>query len=184
MTRTNARFVAASVVALGLGAGCAQKAPEPAITAAPPAGPVAAASGEDAAAKATTEQAVARVVANLMRIHFEYDSDVLTEDARRALSDNAGILAAHPSIRVEVQGHCDARGTTEYNLALGQRRAESVVQYLERSAVSGAQVRAISFGKEKPRDARDSEEAWAQNRRVEFRVLVDAGLASVSGTVE
>lgn len=166
-----------------LAGGCAKKAPEPELAAAPPARP-ATASDDAAAATTTTEQAVARVVANLERIHFAYDSDQLVGDSLAALTDNARILRAHPEIKVEIQGHADARGTTEYNLALGQRRADAVVAYLVRSAVSESQVRSVSFGKEKPLDARQSEEAWAQNRRVEFRVTAASPVASVVGTVE
>lgn len=173
-----------SVLLLGASAGCASKGPEADIRPAARAA-ASAPSGADAAAPATTTaQAIAQVAANLERIHFEYDSERLTADSLKGLADNARILAAHREISVEIQGHADARGTTEYNLALGQRRAESVVAYLTRSGVPATQVRSVSFGKEKPRDARDSEEAWAQNRRVEFRVLEAPSIASVRGTVE
>lgn len=182
MLRTNTlRFSTLTLAAL-LAGGCAKKAPEPELTAAPAARPVPATT--DAAATTTTEQAVAAVVANLERIHFAYDSEQLVGDSLAALTDNARILGAHPEIKVEIQGHADARGTTEYNLALGQRRADAVVAYLVRSAVPATQVRSVSFGKEKPLDARQSEEAWAQNRRVEFRVTAASPVAKVVGTVE
>lgn len=182
MTSTRSYLITlTAALALGTSA-CAKKSPEPDL--ARGALPAAAARADVGAQATTTDQAMAQVAANLERIHFEYDSERLTADSMRALADNARILGAHPDISVEIQGHCDARGTTEYNLALGQRRAESVVSYLVRSAVPSTQVRSVSFGKEKPRDARDSEEAWAQNRRVEFRVLKAAAIASVHGTVE
>ncbi len=183
MTMRNHLLTLTSAVLLSTSVACAQKSAEPDIRPAATAAGASSASA-DASKATTTEQAMAQVAANLARIHFEYDSDRLTADSMKALSDNARILAAHRDIRVEIQGHCDARGTTEYNLALGQRRAESVVSYLVRSAVPQTQVRSVSFGKEKPRNARDSEEAWAQNRRVEFRVLEAPAMASVHGSVD
>jgi peptidoglycan-associated lipoprotein len=98
---------------------CAKKTPaieEPRL------GAQAAAAQKPAPVPETKAEAVARVVENLARVHFPFNSEMMTEDSRDALSENARILIAHPSIVVEVQGHCDERGTTEYNLALGQRR--------------------------------------------------------------
>jgi peptidoglycan-associated lipoprotein len=130
----------------------------------------------------TTPEAVARIVENLARVHFPFNSEMMTEDSLEALRENARILIAHPSIIVEVQGHCDERGTTEYNLALGQRRAEAVRKYLVRSGVPASHVRTLSLGKETPFATGEGETVWAQNRRVEFRVSSANDVSAVRGT--
>lgn len=107
----------------------------------------------------------------------------MTEDSRNALLENAKILAAYPTIHVEIEGHCDDRGTTEYNLALGDRRAESVRKYLVTSGVATSRVRTLSLGKEKPLSIGQGESVWAQNRRAEFRVVALNDLSAVGGSV-
>lgn len=124
-----------------------------------------------------------RLAANFKRVNFDYDSAVLTATSREALAENARILAAHPAIRVEVQGHCDERGTTDYNLALGDRRATVVRDYLAAQGVSPARVTALSYGEERPLAPGAGEVVWAQNRRAEFRVLTGAD-GMVAGTID
>jgi peptidoglycan-associated lipoprotein len=126
--------------------------------------------------------AVAHLRDNFARVYFETDSASLGSEARAALADNAGVLARHRDIKVEVQGHADERGTTEYNLALGQRRAASVVTFLQGQGVDDARLAAISYGEELPIAAWSAETAWAANRRAEFRITW-GGSADVSGTV-
>lgn len=107
---------------------------------------------------------------NFERVNFEYDSARLTDAAKAALQSNAAIMLAHPEISVEVQGHCDERGTTEYNLALGERRAAAVREYLALQGVQKARATTVSYGEERPLASGSSESVWAQNRRAEFKI--------------
>lgn len=108
---------------------------------------------------------------NFERVNFAFDSSSLDGPSRAALARNAEIMTAYPSLRVEVQGHCDERGTTNYNMALGQRRAASVTSFLSSQGVASSRLVAISYGEERPLSRGDSESIWAQNRRAEFRLL-------------
>jgi peptidoglycan-associated lipoprotein len=110
----------------------------------------------------------AEVAKNLQVVYFEYDSFTLSDGARSALDANAKLLRSNPGLSVSLDGHCDERGTVEYNQALGQKRAEAVLQYLVDQGLSGDRFRAVSYGKERPVDEGHDESAWARNRRVEF----------------
>src|SRR4249920_1946273 len=101
---------------------------------------------------------------------FEYDSSELTSDAQRALNDNAGVLKQYAAWTVTIEGHCDERGTAEYNLALGERRAVTARAYLVSLGVSADRLRTVSYGKEFPFDAGHDEAAFIQNRRAHFVV--------------
>jgi peptidoglycan-associated lipoprotein len=103
-------------------------------------------------------------------IHFEYDQATLTDQARAILDRHAGWLKAHPSAKVMIEGHCDERGTVEYNLALGDRRARAAHEYLVGVGVPAAMLRTTSYGKERPLDPGSNEAAWAKNRRAHFTV--------------
>ncbi|MBS0273521.1 MAG: peptidoglycan-associated lipoprotein Pal [Proteobacteria bacterium] len=98
-------------------------------------------------------------------VHFDYDAYNITSEDRSVLQRQAAWLAKYPSIRVTVEGHCDERGTREYNLALGARRANSVKEYLVSLGVSAGRVETISYGKERPICTQSDESCWAQNRR-------------------
>ena len=100
--------------------------------------------------------------------YFDYDSATIRPDAREALQKSADFLKNYPSARVAVEGHCDDRGSTEYNLALGQRRANAVKQYLVSLGIPADQVVTTSWGKEKPFCAEPNESCWQQNRRGHF----------------
>lgn len=130
---------------------------------------------------AATQAAMDRVLANFARVHFETDQASLGADARAILAENARLLADHPSIRVEVQGHADERGTVDYNLALGDRRAEAVVRALTAMGVSPTRLATISYGEERPLASGSTEVVWSENRRCEFRVTAGA---EVRGTTE
>jgi peptidoglycan-associated lipoprotein len=117
------------------------------------------------------DRAVAAVVANFERVHFALDSSRLDGEARAALSANAELLKRYPTVRVEVEGHADERGTVDYNLALGQRRAAAVVDHLRDAGVSVHQLRTVSLGEEMPLQRGSGEVAWSANRRAEFVVL-------------
>ncbi len=101
----------------------------------------------------------------LRDVYFDYDSAELSADARQALAANARFLGDHASFAVTVEGHCDERGTTEYNLALGDRRATATRQYLAQLGVDGGRMEGISFGEERPSCTLSAEGCWSQNRR-------------------
>lgn len=101
-------------------------------------------------------------------IHFDYNSSSVGAEYRDKLKTDAKTLIADPSLRAEVEGHCDKRGTNEYNLALGAERAKSVAKLLVEYGVNRSQVTTISYGEEIPLDPRDTEEAYAKNRRAHF----------------
>ena len=103
-------------------------------------------------------------------IYFEYDSAALKGTALETLKANAQYLKDHPNIEALVAGYCDERGTVEYNLALGQKRAKEVREYYIRLGVSAKSLATISYGKEKPFCAESNETCWASNRRAETRV--------------
>jgi len=109
--------------------------------------------------------------AELVTVYFGFNTSDLTDEVRQALSNNAEYMRIHPDIRVQIEGHCDERGSTEYNLALGERRALSVKQYLSKIGVDPDRMEIISYGEERPADMGSSEQAYAHNRRAEFRIL-------------
>ncbi|MGC6518325.1 MAG: peptidoglycan-associated lipoprotein Pal [Candidatus Puniceispirillaceae bacterium] len=96
---------------------------------------------------------------------FGYDSSQLSAEAMATLDAQAALLNAKPSFRVKIEGHADERGTREYNLALGERRASATRDYLVAKGVDGSRVRIVSYGKERPAVIGSNEEAWAKNRR-------------------
>src|SRR5210317_1577636 len=99
--------------------------------------------------------------------YFEFDRSDLSAEARAALVHHANYLKSNPSARYRLEGHADERGTREYNLALGERRAQAVERYLQVQGVSSNQLETISYGEENPADTRTTEAAYALNRRVE-----------------
>jgi peptidoglycan-associated lipoprotein len=98
-------------------------------------------------------------------VFFEFDSAQLTKDAQEKLGAVADILVKHPELKVRVEGNADERGSEQYNLALGQRRADAAKKYLDNLGVKGEQITAISFGAEKPKNPGHDEAAWKENRR-------------------
>lgn len=104
----------------------------------------------------------------LSTIYFDFDKYDLRPEALQTLAMNAQGLKSHPEATVIIEGHCDERGTVEYNLALGDKRAKAAREYLVSLGVAPAQLSTISYGKERPVDSRHNEEAWAKNRRAEF----------------
>tara|TARA_Y100001970_G_scaffold260448_1_gene342541 strand:- start:3545 stop:4078 length:534 start_codon:yes stop_codon:yes gene_type:complete len=99
------------------------------------------------------------------RVFFNYDSAELDSDAQELLQDQVAWLKQHSSVSVIIEGHCDERGTREYNLALGEKRAQSVKNYLINLGISSDRVSTISYGKERPAVVGSNDGAWAQNRR-------------------
>ena len=100
---------------------------------------------------------------------FDYDSYVIKDQYRPLVEAHAKFLVSHPKVRMLIQGNTDERGSREYNLALGQKRAEAVRRALTLVGASDSQIEAVSFGKEKPAVEGNTEDAYAKNRRVEFR---------------
>ncbi len=103
-------------------------------------------------------------------IYFEYDSDALGEAARSALDQKLAILQANSSVRLRIAGHADERGSDEYNLALGQRRAAAAKRYLTQRGIPERRIEIISYGEERPAATGGDESAFAQNRRDEFEI--------------
>jgi len=104
-------------------------------------------------------------------IFFDYDSDEFSEDALDILLEDASYIMANEGFRVLIEGHCDERGTIDYNLALGENRSLAVFNYLSNYGVDPDRVEYVSYGKERPFDPAHTEQAWAINRRAHFRVL-------------
>lgn len=121
--------------------------------------------------EAETREAIEQLVENFERVHFAVDTSSLDAQAIEALSANAAILQSFPRLAVEIQGHADERGTVDYNLSLGQRRARAVVEFLSAQGVDARRLHVISYGEERPSQAGSGEIAWAANRRAEFRIL-------------
>ena len=101
-------------------------------------------------------------------IYFDFDKYDLRTDARTTLDRKASFLNQNSSVRVQVEGHCDERGTNEYNMALGERRANAAKQYLTTAGISAGRLSTISYGEERPLDPGHTEAAWARNRRAHF----------------
>ncbi len=98
-------------------------------------------------------------------IYFDYDESTLTDDTRQKLSRNADLLKSQPQFSVTIEGHADSRGTNEYNLALGERRANAVKEYLGSLGVAPERLRTLSYGEERPLCTEEVESCWSQNRR-------------------
>jgi peptidoglycan-associated lipoprotein len=109
--------------------------------------------------------------ANLKIIYFDFDKSTLTGSSVETLRENAAYLKKNPKINVVIEGHTDNRGTTEYNLSLGQRRSMKVKEYYVQFGVVGDRIATISYGKENPVELESNELAWSKNRRAETRVL-------------
>jgi peptidoglycan-associated lipoprotein len=107
----------------------------------------------------------------LKDIHFHYDKYDIQRGEEGILKENAAFLKKNPKMKIQIEGHCDERGTTEYNLALGERRANSAKKYLVSLGITSDRISTISYGKERPLDRGHNEQAWAKNRRAHFIVL-------------
>ncbi|HLT12619.1 MAG TPA: peptidoglycan-associated lipoprotein Pal [Marinobacter sp.] len=116
-------------------------------------------------ARAQAEQEALR---NITTFYFDFDTSEIKQDARDVLVAHARYLASNPRQQVRLEGHADERGTKEYNLALGERRANAVERFLVVNGASRGQIETVSYGEEKPVVRGSSESAWAQNRRVEL----------------
>jgi peptidoglycan-associated lipoprotein len=104
-------------------------------------------------------------------VYFEFDQATLSDVAKDTLVRNSEWLRSNPDARVQLEGNADERGTPEYNLALGERRAAAVKSYLSSLGIDGSRLVTISYGEERPADAGHSDDAWAKNRRVDFKAM-------------
>jgi peptidoglycan-associated lipoprotein len=142
-----------------------------------PTGSTAAPAGGTSSGGATATPSTSRpspseftAISDLKDIHFDFDKyDIRPGDAK-TLDGNAGWLKSNPNHLVLIEGHCDERGTNEYNLALGERRAKSTMNYLVSQGVQASRITIISYGEERPLCTQHTEECWAQNRRAHFLV--------------
>lgn len=107
-------------------------------------------------------------IAGLVTVHFGFDKSSLDAQSKRDIATNVEWMKRNANTRVQIEGHCDARGTIEYNVALGERRANAVKAYMVSLGIPADRLSVISYGKEKPLAMGDTEEAWAQNRRANF----------------
>lgn len=112
-----------------------------------------------------TPPAETRPAATAASIYFDYDSSTLSDDSRSKLQSFFNSVQNSPDVRIRIEGNCDERGTAEYNLALGQRRADAAKRYLVDLGLAGSRVTTISNGKEKPRARGQDESSWRENRR-------------------
>ena len=189
MTRPS-RALSLVLVAAAVGTAACRRAVEPAVVP-PPVETTDPATGVDSAAirdsiadaqRLADEEAMRLEAAELERrmagaraallapVYFEYNQSELPDDARMTLDAKVPVLIANPGIRIRIGGHTDSRGSDEYNLALGQRRAAVVREYLQTRGVDGARLDITSFGEEMPAVQGENEGAWAQNRRAEFEI--------------
>ncbi len=104
------------------------------------------------------------------RIHFDFNLATITDQAAAVLQRKAEVLRAYPGVRITIEGHCDERGSLEYNQALGMRRARAAMSYLASLGLDASRFQVVTFGEERPLAVGANETAWAQNRRAEFRI--------------
>lgn len=177
---------------LGFSLGCARKAPmkaQPTPTLSPPVveeaappkvevpevsevpSPIPAPSPEVGVGEKEMPQAVESAGSSLQDIHFDFDQHNIRSEDRAILEKNGQWLKENPRVKVQIEGHCDERGTLEYNLALGERRTKSTKDYLISLGIEPDRLPTISYGEEKPLEPGHNEEAWAKNRRSHFHPL-------------
>ena len=118
--------------------------------------------------QAAKAAAIAEV--NIRDINFDFDQSNIRPDAREILKANADILLKKGAAQIAIEGYCDERGTAEYNMALGERRAQEAKKYLVNLGMEASQIKTISYGEERPLDPGNNEDAWANNRRAHFVV--------------
>jgi peptidoglycan-associated lipoprotein len=192
--------VVPSVLVLAAVAACGKKAP-PAQAPAPQAAPTAGPNADSADAARRDSIARAQRIADSLRaeqdrlaaavaaarntitamIYFDLDKSDLTDQDKASLDQKIPILNANPGLRIRVAGNCDARGSDEYNLALGQRRAAAAKRYLTDHNIDGSRIDVISYGKERPVASGDSEAAYAQNRNDQFEITAGGDNLKTAG---
>ena len=178
------RAVSLSVIALVALGACKKKpevapapteqpatAPQPAPPPPTPAQPECDAACVEARNNAAKSEAIRAATAALTAtIYFDYDRSDITDDSRAKLDAKVPVLTQNTAVRIRIAGHTDSRGSDEYNLALGQRRAAAAKRYLTDRGVDGSRIEIVSFGEERPTCTDESEGCWSRNRRDEFEI--------------
>jgi peptidoglycan-associated lipoprotein len=177
-----------SLIAMGmmlslLAAGCAKKVetaqqsvtpPEERVTPQTPASPEESMKEQSPTVKesemAPPGSSISATSTSLEMIHFDYDKATIRPDAKATLEKHAKWLQANPKAKIQIQGHCDERGTNEYNLALGERRAQTTKRFLTAMGIDGRRLDTISYGEERPTCIEHNESCYGKNRRAEFIV--------------
>ncbi|MFA6011859.1 MAG: peptidoglycan-associated lipoprotein Pal [Desulfobacteraceae bacterium] len=126
------------------------------------------AADDNAGKKETAGAAAVAETVGVSDIYFDYDSSDILSSETAALEAKAQWLKANPNVKTTIEGHCDERGTSEYNLALGDRRAARAKSFLEKLGISGSRMETVSYGEEKPAVPDHNEDAWSKNRRAHF----------------
>lgn len=176
MKKINVFVLIILAFSLAMAGGCSKK------VSSTPAGTSAAGTG-DGTGGLTAEQLEAQRLAELQRqaidkigadrIYFAFDKSDLSDQSRQILAEKAELMKAHPVLTLLIEGHCDERGTNEYNMALGERRARAAYEYLVLLGIEAGRLTIISYGEEYPAVPGSNEEAWAKNRRDEFKATVN-----------
>jgi peptidoglycan-associated lipoprotein len=135
----------------------------------------------EAAARAAREAALTTLRAP---VYFDYDASDIRDDARAALESKLPILTANTGVRLRVAGHTDSRGSDEYNLALGQRRASSVKSFFTERGIDASRIEIVSFGEERGTCTEEAEACWSQNRRAEFEITAGGEAITVPGRAQ
>ncbi|MCC6242874.1 MAG: OmpA family protein [Gemmatimonadaceae bacterium] len=179
MNRSSRLVALLAVSAIALGA-CKKKAP-PVVAPQPVGGgtttepvrntPTTSTTDADAETRRMRERVAAARASLLATIYFEYDADDLRDDARATLDEKLKVLNANPQLRLRISGHCDDRGSDEYNIALGRRRAETAKRYLTDRGIDASRIETTTFGRERPEVPGSGEEAWSRNRRDAFEII-------------
>ena len=174
--RTLALLLTVALVACGKKKPEAAPAPEPSSAPAPSPTPP---PPPPPASRPPVDNGGAAERADLLRalqepIYFEYNEDAIRADAQTTLERKAAILLANAGVRVRISGHADERGSDEYNLVLGTRRATAAKRFFESKGIDGSRIEVVSLGEERPADPSSNEGAWAKNRRDEFEILSGA----------
>ncbi|MGQ9499575.1 MAG: peptidoglycan-associated lipoprotein Pal [Dissulfurimicrobium sp.] len=171
-------LIVVSLMMMVVFSGCAKKKPVSAPTPAPtevsqaPVTTESAVKGEEPEGIKTADQiSEGRTSAPMLPIYFDFDRYNIRDDMKSRIDNNAKFLMDNPQIRIEIQGNCDERGSSEYNLALGEKRAKAARDYLIKLGVAADRIDVVSFGKEQPLDPGHNETAWAKNRRDDFVIV-------------
>ena len=178
------RSLSVSVLTLVLAAGlvgvtgCKKKPPEETAAPSPPPAPAPAPEPEPTPPPPPPPEpapparpSLATLNSQLRAIHFDFDKSQIRADAAATLTANAELMNRYPDLDILIEGHCDERGTIEYNLALGDRRAAAARRALTEQGVSASRVQLLSYGEERSVDPGHNETAWSKNRRAEFRFV-------------
>jgi peptidoglycan-associated lipoprotein len=164
-------FLALALIAGGLGCARKSKTVPPAPAPTPPVQTTTTQESTPPTPQTSTPAPETRLTSSdFQPAFFDLDSYTLRDDARTALDTDARLLRDNPSVHVTIEGHCDERGTAEYNQALGERRAHAAKDYLVSNGIDAGRLQTVSYGKERPFDNGHDESAWAKNRRAQITV--------------